>query len=93
LTPEGGTIRILTEIKQDEAVFRISDTGEGFSEKDFTNLFKKFYKGDYSRSLEKGHSGLGLYIAKSIVERHRGTIKAFNLAEGGACIEFSIKMK
>lgn len=91
-TPERGKIRIFTEIKQDEATFRICDTGEGFSEKDIENLFKKFYKGDYSRSIEKGHSGLGLYIAKSIVEMHGGAIKAYNLAEGGACIEFSIKI-
>lgn len=91
-TPEGGSIRILTEVNQGEATFRIGDTGEGFIEKDIANLFKKFYKGDYSRSIEKGHSGLGLYIAKSIVERHGGSIKAYNLAEGGACIEFSIKI-
>jgi signal transduction histidine kinase len=89
-TPQGGIIRIFAEINQGEATFRISDTGEGFSEKDITNLFKKFYKGDYSRSKEKGHSGLGLYITKSIVEMQGGSIKAFNLAEGGACIEFSI---
>ena len=91
-TPEGGIIRLVTKISQDKAVFRISDNGEGFREKDMSNLFKKFYKGDYSRSKEKGHSGLGLYIAKSIVERHGGTIKAYNKSEGGACIEFSINL-
>ncbi len=92
-TPNGGNIRIYTEIRQDEALFRIWDNGAGFSEKDLTNLFKKFYKGDSSRSIEKGHSGLGLYISKSIVEKHGGMIKAFNLSEGGACIEFCIKFE
>jgi signal transduction histidine kinase len=70
--------------------FRICDSGDGFSEKDLNNLFKKFYKGDVSRSREKGHSGLGLYIAKSMIEKHGGGIRASNLPDGGACIDFFI---
>lgn len=60
----------------------ISDNGPGFAHHDLPHLFKKFYKGDASRSMEKGHSGLGLYIAKVIIEKHEGTIKAYNLAQG-----------
>ncbi|MFZ5989478.1 MAG: ATP-binding protein [Bacillota bacterium] len=89
-TPQKGTIKISVNIEKTGASFRICDTGPGFNEKDLSNIFKKFYKGDTSRSLEKGHSGLGLYITKSIVEKLGGKIFASNLPEEGACIEFSI---
>ncbi len=90
-TPTGGLIAAVVNISDTEAVFKISDNGPGFSEKDLPNLFKKFYKGDSSRSLEKGHSGLGLYIAKLIIEKHGGMIKAANQPKGGALVEFSLK--
>ncbi|MCX8128854.1 MAG: HAMP domain-containing histidine kinase [Clostridia bacterium] len=89
-TPKGGTISVNLEILETEAHFRICDTGAGFSEKDLSNLFKKFYKGDASRSVVKGHCGLGLYISKSIIQKHGGAVRACNMPEGGACIEFSI---
>ncbi|MDF2988629.1 MAG: histidine kinase [Eubacterium sp.] len=89
-TPKGGSISFCTSIKNDRADFKIYDTGKGFLEKDLPNLFKKFYKGDASRSMNKGHSGLGLYIAHSIVKKYGGEIKGYNLNNGGACIEFSI---
>lgn len=90
-TPGGGTIGIIVNIEEGRADFRICDSGPGFAEKDLPHLFKKFYKGDYSRSLEKGHSGMGLYIARRIVEQYGGGIAASNLPEGGACIEFWIQ--
>jgi len=54
----------------------ISDDGPGFDTEDLKNLFARFYKG------KKGHFGLGLSIAKSIIEKHGGTITAGNTAEG-----------
>lgn len=90
-TPANGSIHIDTGLEDEKTIFRISDTGPGFSDQDISAVFKKFYKGDPSRSREKGHSGLGLYIAKSIVEKHGGTITAYNLAEGGACIEMMLE--
>ncbi len=91
-TPPGGTVYLETNIKEDSIHIRISDNGPGFSNQDLTHLFKKFYKGDPSRSKDKRHSGLGLYIAKSIVEKHNGAIKAFNLQSGGACVEFHFQI-
>ncbi len=87
---ENGIIKIYTEIEENKTIIKICDTGPGFAEKDLKKLFKKFYKGDESRSMEKGHSGLGMYIAKKIVEKHGGEIKAYNLHKGGACVEFYI---
>ncbi|MCX7711954.1 MAG: HAMP domain-containing histidine kinase [Clostridia bacterium] len=89
-TPQGGTIKIDVKIEDNRVLFKVCDSGQGFSEKDLVHLFKKFYKGDTSRSKEKGHSGLGLYIARSIIEKHGGEIRASNLTSGGACIEFFI---
>lgn len=89
-TPEGGNIYLKLEITEETARFTICDNGSGFSETNIHNVFKKFYKGDNSRSLEKGHSGLGLYIAKAIIAKHGGTVNVANLPEGGACVEFSI---
>ncbi len=89
-TPKEGSILIEARIEDHSALFTISDSGIGFSDRDLKNLFKKFYKGDSSRSKEKGHSGLGLYIAKSIIEKFEGKITAYNLPQGGAGLDFSI---
>ncbi|NEW04793.1 HAMP domain-containing histidine kinase [Paenibacillus sp. SYP-B3998] len=65
--------------------FEICDTGPGFDLKDIPFLFQKFYRG------EKGQSGLGLYTASIIVEKHGGKIEAYNRAEGGACLVFTMQ--
>ncbi|MDR9855217.1 HAMP domain-containing sensor histidine kinase [Paenibacillus sp. VCA1] len=64
--------------------FEICDNGPGFNDKDIPHVFKKFYRGD------KGQTGLGLYSAKAIVEKHGGSIRALNRQEGGACVAFTI---
>ncbi|MEW9096913.1 MAG: HAMP domain-containing sensor histidine kinase [Clostridiaceae bacterium] len=87
---EDGSIFLYVMVEENKITIKISDDGEGFSAKDLKNIFKKFYQGDESRSKEKGHSGLGLYISKLIVEKHGGKIKAYNSEEGGANVEFYI---
>lgn len=89
-TPENGCIAIHATIDDHKAHFAITDSGPGFSKRDLANLFKKFYQGDLSRSQEKGHAGIGLYLCKIIIEKHKGSIAARNSAHGGACIEFII---
>lgn len=87
---EKGNIFLHVTIEENKVTMKISDDGEGFSPRDLKNVFKKFYQGDESRSKEKGHSGLGLYISKLIVEKHGGEIKVYNSKEGGANVEFYI---
>lgn len=86
--PEHGTISVNVEIDDKNIKFTVCDTGKGFSSKDLSNLFNKFYRGDESRSSKYGNSGLGLYVVKKLVEMQDGSIRAFNSKSGGAGIEF-----
>jgi len=66
----------------------ITDTGPGLSEEDLRRLFQPFYRGDPAR--KSGHAGLGMYIAKTLAEKHGGWITAGNAPGGGAKIRFRI---
>ena len=83
-TPDGGTITLSAE--RVGATFRLSvaDTGPGIAPEHLPQIFDRFYKVDVSRK-SSGGSGLGLSIAKAIVERHGGTITARN--DNGAVFE------
>lgn len=63
---------------------RISDEGEGFAKEDLPRLFERFYRG---RKAKDSGIGIGLSISKALIEMQNGTIRAFNLPEGGACFE------
>lgn len=75
-TPIGGSITIEVDyLKQEQAVhIQITDTGIGVGEEDLPYLFDRFYKNDKSRNSMTGGSGIGLAIAKEIVELHLGRI-------------------
>lgn len=90
-TPKHGEIIINVDVNDKSIKFTVQDTGKGFSNKDLLSLFNKSYKGDKSRNSKNGHAGLGLYIARKLVEIHGGSIKAFNSEYGGACIEFTLR--
>ena len=65
----------------------INDDGPGFKKEELENVFDRFYKGS------KGVTGLGLSIAKAIVERHGGTIIAENKKDGGASVTVRLPSK
>ena len=73
-TPEGGTIHIILKAGNSEALCQISDTGIGIAPEDLVHIFERFYKVDKSRDRALGGNGLGLSLAKKIVELHGGHI-------------------
>lgn len=62
----------------------IWDEGNGFDKEDIPHLFERFYRG---KNACTGGIGIGLALAKEIIERQNGTIHAKNMPEGGACFE------
>ncbi len=69
-----------------EVVIEITDTGVGIPDEDLSRIFERFYRVDKSRSRETGGSGLGLSIAKHIIERHNGRIEARSTLSQGTTI-------
>ena len=84
-TPDGGSIVLSSESEGEVTIFRIQDSGPGIPAEDLPHIFERFYRGDKTRHTP-GASGLGLAIAKSLVESHGGDISAENLAGNGALI-------
>ena len=82
-TPSGGEIMLAGSVAAGEVLLQIRDNGSGISPEDLPHIFDRFYRGDKARR-ESGESGLGLAIAKSIVEAHSGRISVESEAGMGA---------
>lgn len=93
-TPEGGDVTISAARHADEIHISVTDTGIGIPAEHLANLFTRFYRVDKSRSRnEGGGSGIGLTIAKHLVEAHGGRIWAESAGEGqGSTFSFSLKI-
>jgi len=75
-TPKGGKVTISTKKKKKAVEIAIKDTGIGIDKKDLKCIFRRFYRADKSRSNNKSDGfGLGLSLAKQIIELHNGSIK------------------
>jgi len=73
-TPEGGRILIGAEEKGNDIVFSVADNGYGIPLAAHDKVFERFFQADSIMSQRVGGSGLGLTIAKGIVEEHGGSI-------------------
>ncbi|MGC9394903.1 MAG: sensor histidine kinase [Anaerolineae bacterium] len=73
-TGDGGHITLHARTHPNGVLLRVSDTGTGIPPEDLPHIFDRFYRGDAARQSENGESGLGLAIAKSLVEAHGGAI-------------------
>jgi signal transduction histidine kinase len=82
-TPEGGEILLGARPQQGAVQLLVQDSGEGIAPEDLPHIFKRFYQGDKARAGD-GESGLGLAIAKSLVEMLGGEIAAESTPGEGA---------
>lgn len=95
-TPEGGAVSVSVELTGSERERRarvsVSDTGEGLSEVDLRLVFERFYRVDPSRSRATGGVGLGMTIAKQLVEAHGGVITAESIPGRGSRFIFDLPL-
>jgi signal transduction histidine kinase len=89
-TGRGGTITVAAVKQGDWVEVSVSDTGEGIPAEDLPNIFERFYRVDRSRTRATGGSGLGLTIAKRLVEAHGGTIEAQSKLGKGSRFSFTL---
>lgn len=83
-TPAGGIVHCFYEQNPVYTQIVIRDEGEGFAKEDIPHLFERFFRG---RNAKEGGIGIGLALAKEIIENQNGTICARNNPEGGACFD------
>ncbi len=89
-TAEGGTITVTARQRDSWVEVSVSDTGEGIPAESLPNIFERFYRVDKSRTRATGGSGLGLTIAKQLVEAHGGNIAVRSELGKGSCFSFTI---
>jgi len=89
-THKGGTINVAAMTQGDWVEVCVSDTGEGIPAEDLPNIFERFYRVDRSRARATGGSGLGLTIAKRLVEAHGGKITVQSELGKGSRFSFTL---
>jgi signal transduction histidine kinase len=89
-TGRDGTITLTARQQDDMVYISVSDTGEGIPPEDLPMIFERFYRVDKSRARTTGGSGLGLTIAKRLVEAHGGTIKVKSKPGQGSTFTFTL---
>jgi signal transduction histidine kinase len=89
-TPSGGHVSVTTRRRRDRIVIDVSDTGVGIPPDDLPNVFERFYRSDLSRSKETGGFGLGLAIAKHIVDASGGEISVESVVGRGTTFTVSL---
>jgi signal transduction histidine kinase len=87
-TPDGGRVILSTARANGYVLLRVQDNGPGIPAADLPHIFDRFYRGDKARS--DSASGLGLAIARSLIEAHDGRIAAENAPGGGALFTLSL---
>ena len=84
-TPSGGSVSVQVESRRDSVVVRVIDTGSGIAAGELPKIFDRFYKGAASQG-----SGLGLTIARNLVEAHGGQIHAESIVGKGTTFLFTL---
>ena len=89
-TDKGGKVTVSARQREKEIQVSVADTGEGIPAKDLPLIFERFYRVDRSRTRKTGGSGLGLTIAKRLVEAHGGTIDVQSEPGKGSTFTFTV---
>jgi heavy metal sensor kinase len=84
-TPDGGEVRMSVAAEGQEASLRVQDTGIGIPPEALPRIFERFYRAEPSRSKQIEGVGLGLALARWIVEKHRGRITVESQPGKGTC--------
>jgi signal transduction histidine kinase len=89
-TPAQGRVSVWVRRTDQGAVVTVSDTGDGIRAEDLPHVFERFYRGEKSRNRVTGGAGLGLAIARGIVQAHGGNIHVESKAGIGTQFTFHI---
>lgn len=87
---EPGRVRLELQRRQERAVLAVTNTGVPIPPEHLEHLFQRFYRVDGSRSRKEGGYGLGLAIAQTIVQAHRGQIEVKSNAQNGTCFTVTL---
>jgi signal transduction histidine kinase len=87
-TPDGGSVRVRAAVANGSCEVSVEDTGPGIPQEHLPLVFERFYRVDPSRSRDDGGTGIGLAIARSIVEAHGGKIWAESAGGSGSTFRF-----
>ena len=89
-TPSGGAVTVSAHRHNGSVEVHVADTGVGIPAEHLPRLFERFYRADPSRSREDGGTGIGLAIARSVVEAHGGHIRAKSELGKGSVFTFDL---
>ena len=90
-SPRGSKIRLRLHRDLRACRLDVVDNGSGIERKDLKNIFKMFWRGEHSQSSRTRGTGLGLYIVRSIVRHHRGSVWATSPGPGRGST-FSVRL-
>jgi len=83
-TQSEGSVSVVSEIKDGQLVFKVSDSGVGISPDEIPKLFTKFHRGTSTLSYDYEGVGIGLYLSKLIVEQHGGKVEVQSVLRKGS---------
>lgn len=92
-TPAGGEVQLTAEAAGPGVRVTVTDSGEGIASEDLPHIFERFYRGERARTRERDGergAGLGLAIARGLIEAHRGTIEVDSQPGQGARFIFTL---